>query len=197
MEKAYFLPRLLAYIIDLAIVSLVVTILGGFLPMGDNYEKLQEENTNLQQRYLDGEVETEEFVRQNAYITYDLDRASVILYISEITVVILYFIVFQFYNHGQTFGKKLMGVRVVSNTDKELTLNDYIYRAMILNSVLVNILTIVMVLFINRDFYMYASFPLQFVQVILLLVTIFMVLSRNDRRGLHDMVGHTQVVMVK
>lgn len=197
MEKAYFFPRLLAYIIDLAIISLVVSILGGFLPVGDNYEKLREESANLQQRYVDGEVNAEEFVRQNAYITYDLDRASVILYISEITVGILYFIVFQFYNHGQTLGKKLMGIRVVSNTDKELTLNDYIYRSVILNSLLVNILTVAMVLFMNRDFYMYASFPLQFIQVILLLVTIFMVLFRKDKRGLHDMVGHTQVVMVK
>lgn len=197
MEKAYFFPRLLAYILDMVVISFIVAVVGIVIPANDNYEALQKENVALQEKYLKQEISTEEFIRQNAYITYDLDYASVMDYIVEITIMIFYFIVFQFYNGGQTLGKKLMGLKVVGMDDKKLTINDYIYRSMVLHSVLVNILVVILVLFMSRDYYFYVSFPLQFIQLVVLLVTIFMVLFRKDGRGLQDMVGHTKVVMVK
>ena len=106
-------------------------------------------------------------------------------------------VVYQFYNKGQTLGKRLMKIRVVSNDNRELTINDYIFRSMILNSVLVNILVVVLVMFMNKNYYFYVSFPLQLVQIVLSLITIFMILFRKDGRGLHDMVAHSKVVMEK
>lgn len=196
MNKAYFFPRLLAYIIDIFIVSLVAGLISGILPNNGNYEKLREESISLQEKYMNQEISEEEFVRQNALVMYDLDYASVMLYIVEITVVILYFIVFQFYNNGQTLGKKLMKLQTVSIDDRKLTVNDYIYRAMILNSVLVNILVVVLVMFMSRDFYFWVNFPLQLIQIVLLLVTVFMIMFRKDGRGIHDMVAHSKVIMV-
>ena len=176
MEKAYFFPRLLAYILDIIIVSFAVSII---------------------EKYINEEINMEEFVRQYALITYDLDYASVPSYILEITCVILYFIVFQFYQNGQTFGKKIMNIRIVSASERKLTINDYIYRAMVLNSVLVNLLIVIFVLFMKRDYYFYVSYPLQIIQMIISFITIFMVLFRKDGRGLHDLVGNTKVVMDK
>lgn len=197
MEKAYFFPRILAYIIDMLIVSFIVFLIGSVIPMNSNKDTLQKEAISLQEKYLNGEITSEEFIRQNAYITYDIDHASVMEYIVEIVVMIFYFIIFQFYNRGQTLGKKLMGLRVVGIEGRELTMNDYIYRSMILNAILANILVVILVLFMNRDYYFYVVGPLQFVQFVVLLVTIFMVLFRKDGRGLHDMGGHSKVIMVQ
>ncbi len=197
MEKAYFFPRLLAYILDIIIVSFAVSIIGLVIPVSDNYETIQKDATELQEKYINEEINMEEFVRQYALITYDLDYASVPSYILEITCVILYFIVFQFYQNGQTFGKKIMNIRIVSASERKLTINDYIYRAMVLNSVLVNLLIVIFVLFMKRDYYFYVSYPLQIIQMIISFITIFMVLFRKDGRGLHDLVGNTKVVMDK
>lgn len=195
MEKSYFLPRVLAYLIDIFIVSMIATILVGFLPTPSNYEELQEESVKLQEQYIAGEIEAEAYIRQTALLTYDMDRATALSYIVEVALIILYFIVFQFYNHGQTLGKKIMKVQVVSIDERPLTINDYLFRSAILHSVLVNILIIILVMFIKRDYYFYVSFPLQLIQIVLLLITIFMVLFKKDGRGLHDRIAHSKVVM--
>ena len=199
MEKAYFFPRVLAYIVDVILVGIVITLLGYVLPVGvhENYDIFQEEAKIVQLKFLNHEISAQEYVHQSGLISYDMDNAAVISYIVEIVCIILYFIVFQFFYGGQTIGKKIMGIKVVGMDEKPLTINDFIYRSMILNAVLVNILTIILVLFMKREFYFYVNLPLQFIQTVLLLITIFMVLFRKDGRGLHDMVGHTKVVMVK
>ncbi len=84
---------------------------------------------------------------------------------------------------------------MVSDGEHKVTINDYLFRAAILNSLFTNLLMIIFVLFMSRDYYFYASFTLQMIQIVLSLVTIFMVLLRKDGRGLHDLVAHTKVVM--
>lgn len=193
--KAYFLPRLIAYVIDIFLVSMVASLILMVIPTNNNLAKLQEESVTLQENYLEEKITNEEFIRQYAMIVYDIDYASVISYIIQVVLIVLYFIVFQFYNKGQTIGKKIMKIQVISNSDRELTINDYLYRAIILDSVLANILVIVLVMFMNKNYYFYSSLTLQIIQIVLSLVTIFMVLFRKDGRGLHDMVSHSKVVM--
>ncbi len=194
MNKAYFFPRFLAYGIDILIVSIVASFLCYFIPV-DNYNALRNQLNDVQQAYLNHEISDEEYLNQTALITYDLDYASVPSYIIQVALTILYFVVFQFYRNGQTIGKKLMKIQVVSDGEHKVTINDYLFRAAILNSLFTNLLMIIFVLFMSRDYYFYASFTLQMIQIVLSLVTIFMVLLRKDGRGLHDLVAHTKVVM--
>lgn len=196
MNKAYFFPRLVAYVIDVFIVSMVASLICYFIPM-NNYNELQQELTSVQEKFLNAEISEEEYLNQTALISYDLDYAAVPSYIVQVALLILYYVVFQFYNKGQTIGKKLMKIRVVAYDEKrELTINDYIYRSIILNALLANFLIIIFVLFLDRNYYFYTSFTLQIVQIVLSLITIFMVLFKKDGRGLHDMVAHSKVVMV-
>lgn len=102
--------------------------------------------------------------------------------------------VFQFYNKGQTIGKKLMRLRVVSVKDSDLTLNQITYRGLIINSILSNILIIGSLLFLNRDYYYYASSGIQMLSSLILIVTLIMILFRKDGRGLHDVIANTKVI---
>ena len=166
LRKAYFFPRLMAYIIDFAIVTLLLSFILVFLPANENYTAYLEEYEQIQINYLEGKTSSDEYVNQSVEVVRDLDYSNVMTSIVGVVVFILYFVVFQFYNNGQTLGKKLMGVRVVSATgDEKVSMNQYVLRSLLVNSLVCNILLIGMVLFMSRDVYFYTKFIVEWLKL--------------------------------
>lgn len=194
-QKAFFFPRLIAYIIDVIIISLVASGILMFVPQSENYSKYLEESKQLQTDFLEEKISSSEYINRMMDVVYDIDYCSVISMIVEVVIIILYFVVFQYYNKGQTIGKKLMHIRVVSNDDSELTINHYLMRSVIINSLFLDILIIGMVLFMNRQIYGYFSYVLQGIQVVVIIISAFMAMYRRDGRGIQDYLGNTKVIM--
>jgi len=193
-DKAYFLPRIVAYFIDALIISIIVSFLT-FPFSTKSVESLQNDLNSVSDKYMSNEISMDEYLNQSLEITYDLNYSMIPITIIDIASLIVYFIVFQYYNKGQTIGKKIMKIKIVSNNEKELSINNYVYRSFILNGVLISILDVVLILFMNKKYYFYLSFTLQFIQIVLILVTVLMVLFSKEGRGLHDKVGNTKVIM--
>lgn len=192
--KPYLFPRLVAYIIDIFLVSIVCTGIMFLLPKSENYDKFMKEYEQIQTEAIEGTIDAKEYFNKSISVVYDIDYSNVLSIIIEIVLIILYFVVFQFYNKGQTLGKKLMKLRVISVNDSELTINQVTYRALIINSILVNILILGALLFLGRNYYYYASYILQVIASIVVFVTLMMILFRKDGRGLHDIVAGTKVI---
>lgn len=193
-DKPYFFPRLVAYIIDVTLVSIVCSGILFLFPKNENYSKYLKEYQEVQTNFIDNKIEADEYIHKVADITYDIDYSNVLSMILEVVLLILYFIVFQFYNKGQTFGKKLMKLRVVNNNGNELTLNQVTCRALIIDSILINLFMIAALLFSGRNYYYYASLSLQILSGIIIFVTLMMIFFRKDGRGLHDVVTGTKVI---
>lgn len=193
-DKPYFFPRLVAYIIDVTLVSIVCSGILFLFPKNENYSKYLKEYQEVQTNFIGNKIEADEYIHKVADITYDIDYSNVLSMIVEVVLLILYFIVFQFYNKGQTFGKKLMKLRVVNNNGNELTLNQVTCRALIIDSILINLFMIAALLFSGRNYYYYASLSLQILSGIIIFVTLMMIFFRKDGRGLHDVVTGTKVI---
>lgn len=193
-DKPYFFPRLVAYIIDIMLVSIVCTGILMVIPENKNYDKYMKEYEQIQTDFIEEKIDSEEYLNKSMDVVYDIDYSNVFSMITEVVLIILYFIVFQFYNKGQTFGKKLMKLRVVSTKGDNLTLNQIAYRALIINSILINILILGSLLFLGRDYYYYASLVLQVIGSIIIVVTLMMIFFRKDGRGLHDVIAGTKVI---
>ena len=193
-DKPYFFPRLVAYIIDVTLVSIVCSGILFLFLKNENYSKYLKEYQEVQTNFIDNKIEADEYIHKVADITYDIDYSNVLSMIVEVVLLILYFIVFQFYNKGQTFGKKLMKLRVVNNNGNELTLNQVTCRALIIDSILINLFMIAALLFSGRNYYYYASLSLQLLSGIIIFVTLMMIFFRKDGRGLHDVVTGTKVI---
>ena len=193
-DKPYFFPRLVAYIIDVTLVSIVCSGILFLFPKNENYSKYLKEYQEVQTNFIDNKIEADEYIHKVADITYDIDYSNVLSMIVEVVLLILYFIVFQFYNKGQTFGKKLMKLRVVNNNGNELTLNQVTCRALIIDSILINLFMIAALLFSGRNYYYYSSLSLQILSGIIIFVTLMMIFFRKDGRGLHDVVTGTKVI---
>ena len=65
---------------------------------------------------------------------------------------------------------------------------------MLINSILINFLIIGAVLLTDRDTYYYISLVFQGLESLVVVISLVMILFRNDGKGLHDLLARTQVV---
>ena len=193
-EKTYFLPRALAYIIDSILIFVICLGINLALPKNENHEKHLEESRQIQKDYKDKKIKEKEYINRMKEVTYDVDYTNVTGMLVEVTVLILYFGAFQYYNNGKTLGKKITKLKVINVDGKELSLNQIVVRAVIINSIFINMCLIGSVLFVGRSNYYYTSMSFQMVDSLIVLVSLGMILFRKDGRGLHDLVAKTKVV---
>lgn len=195
-NKAYFFPRLVAYIIDIILVFLVCMGVMLFIPKDANYDDYVAEIEEIQDNYINSEITLDEYYNQSIEVSYDIAYCNFLSSLIEVFILILYFIVFQFYNKGQTLGKKIMKLRVVS-INGELGIEQITVRSLIINSILVDILTMGALLLAGRNTYYYFYISFQLLAYIILFTTLMMILFRKDGRGLHDVITKTQVIQEK
>lgn len=193
--KAMFSQRVLAFLIDLVLLSFITSLITMFVPVNDTTTKLYEEQNRVLEGYVDGTVSMEEYVNQMVDLGYDISKQTVIVSIVSIVVSLLYYVVYPCYNNGQTFGKKLMKIKIKKTDDTELTMNDLLIRSMINNSILVNIITIALVLFLNKDLYLSTSSLISGIQYLVLIISLIMIAFTKNAQGLHDKAAKTEVVV--
>lgn len=199
-ENAYFIKRLGALIIDMIIVSTVVSMFTFFVNNNSNYEKLTREYSDVMEQAMDKKTSPKEYknlLSKASDISYDLSKQTVVVSFISLTMYILYFIVFQFYNKGQTIGKKLMKIKIESNDGKDLTMNQLAVRSLIINSILANLILLAVIILGSKDVYFVSSTTVSMIQYIIIFTTAIMILFRKDKRGLHDVITNTKVINEK
>lgn len=192
-EKAYFLQRLLAFIIDLVIVSTIVSIITFPFTSSKNIENLNEEANELVEKYVNEEIDVKTYFNQTQDISYDLSRELNVSSIIEVIVYVLYFVVFQIYRNGQTIGKKCLKIKIVKNDNSDLTMNGMLVRSMFNNFILADILMILISLF-GRSVYFYGSLFVVVFQYSILFLSILLVAFSKNGRSLGDYITNTKVI---
>ena len=100
--KAMFSQRVLAFLIDLVLISIITSLITMFVPVNDTATKLYEEQNRVLEGYVEGTVSMEEYVNQMVDLSYDISRQTVIVSIVTIVISLLYYVVYPCYNNGQT-----------------------------------------------------------------------------------------------
>lgn len=192
-KKAMFLQRFFAFIIDMLIVSFIVSLVTTPFVDTKKISKLEEKSIEVVQKFQNREVDTKIYLEEYANIYYKLARNSGIVALITILFNVLYFIVYQIYAKGQTLGKKMLKIKVVSN-DGELFMNQMIFRAFIANFILFDIINFGIMLFSPKSIYLYLTVFVEIIQWIIVIVSIIMVMNREDGCAVHDRLAHTMVV---
>ncbi len=229
--------RLVAYVIDIVLVSLLATVITSNNYINKDYKKYQDvykdyekyatkyndfiedleelEVSELKDRYEDyskylenidtdelsekdiEKIKTdskEEYQKKLENYSYKLNKLSIVPKVISILCILLYFVVFQYYFDGQTLGKKLMKLQVVSNNGKQLTILNYFLRSLILNEVIINIISIICILTLNQSNYMIYNEIIYYVTYVLEMTIIFMIMFDKNNRGLHDYAANSKVI---
>ena len=192
--KAMFSQRVLAFLIDLVLLSFITSLITMFVPVNDTTTKLYEEQNRVLEGYVDGTVSMEEYVNQMVDLGYDISKQTVIVSIVSIVVSLLYYVVYPCYNNGQTFGKKLMKIKIKKTNDKDLSMNDLLIRSMVNNSILLNIICIALVLFLSKDLYLTTTSLVSWLQYLVMIISVIMIAFTKNAQGLHDKLAKTEVV---
>lgn len=193
-EKALFVQRFLAFLLDIVLVSVVASFISyPFLDM-DSIQKLNESSVEVMENYTSGKIDEKEYFNESSTISYELARKQGVNTLVIIFLNILYFVVYQIKNNGQTLGKQILKIRVVDSSNRDLSMNQMIFRALIINSILLDMISFGVLIFANQSSYFYGVSFLAFIQFCILSVSTFMIMFGKDRRGLHDLVAHTDVV---
>ena len=186
--------RILAYLIDILIVTCIVTILTMFIPVSEEYVNQMNELNEVLEDYSSGDISETEYLEKFNDISYIVNKESVQVSVVSVVLSIIYFVVLAYYMNGQTLGKKITRIKVVSSNSKKLTMNNYLIRSLLVDSILINTISIVTILFLEKSSYLKVYDATSTIFGAIYVVIFAMILFRQDGRGLHDLLANTKVI---
>ena len=195
--KPSIYKRIIAYLLDLIIVAIISNLLTINIYNSKQYQDANNEYNNLLHEFSNGEITEEEFFDRSNDVAYTLSKESIVVTIVSEVIIIISYVVVPYFMNGQTLGKKIMKLRIVSNSNKEITMNNYLIRGLLINLILVNLISIVTILFLDKNMYLTISDIVTKVFSLFYMVSVSMVIFKDDRRGLHDIIAGTKVIDIK
>ena len=107
-KKALFLQRLVAFFIDIILISVLASLLTTPFVDAEKTTQLEEKVVEILEQYRNEEITSEEYMSQYFNTYYQMVRLSGITTVVTLLLNVCYFVVYQTYTKGQTLGKKLM-----------------------------------------------------------------------------------------
>ena len=196
MNKASLKKRLLAYFIDFIIFSFVVTLISIILPVSNKQVELNDRLIEVEEKYIDGDIKLDEYINEYKEIMPEYDKENMALNICNLVFILGYFIVIPVINDGQTIGKKIVKIKIVKE-EGILNTRDMIIRNFITTSLLQLMLSSTLVYLVNKDIYFITSIIVSLLQILLVILTTFMIIYRKDKNGVQDLITKTSVVEVE
>lgn len=188
-----FFERLGAYFIDFLIVSLFLFVVGSGLP--NNSQEINDEVLLLEEKYLNEEISLDVFLDESYELIYQQQKSMKLYNIVSVASMIAYFVVFQTLYNGQTFGKKLLKLKVVDNDSKKnIGMGRMFIRSLFTLNIFSYLINIILLLLVSKNMYVGGYLLAICLEYLFVFVTIIMILYRKDKRGLHDLMTRTCVV---
>ena len=168
----------------------------------ENYKEI------ITSKYEDNKITKGEYKKIVEYInkeqdkindnyTYTLNKQGISNSIIVLISTLLYFGIFQYFLKGQTIGKKLLKLKVVSASDKKITILNFILRSLIVNEVIFNTISIIFLMTTKKNIYIHANNIVGILISISEFLIIYLVLTREDERGIHDLLFNTKVISLE
>lgn len=185
--------RVLAYIIDMIIVSLVFSLITVFFSTSSNYKKLNNELEEVTNDFLEQKIDTVTYINKQADISHDMDKEIIMFNVLNGFILVGYFVILPYYYNGQTLGKKLLKIKIESK-DGSLTLNQLIIRALIIDGLGSLIILLSLVYVLTGLPYFIVTSCLNLIEVVLTIVSVVFIIKRDDHRAIHDLLSGTEVI---
>ena len=187
------LKRITSYILDILFVYFIAAALF-MLPIFKNDYKNYMDTTTEYIEYIAtlGSGEADRDIELD-YV-YSISKSSQPLSIITCGLLFLYFGVIAYILKGQTLGKKIMKLKVIPDKGKNLNVNLFMIRAIILTNLLPKIASIIVLTKLSPSNWLIAENVISEISNIITFLILGFMIFRDDERGLHDLICKTKVV---
>ena len=193
MQEAKSYKRLCAYLVDLLLVTFVITLTVNIRFLNPVYDKY------ITAYNIENEINEKEFIAKANDAYYNVTKYGISNNIIGSIIILLYFGVFQKYNKGQTIGKKLMKIKIVTNENNNPKLLTLLLRYTILylpqlGSVVIAIVNSILVLLLSKNYYFMISNIISTIFIVFSIISYSMIILKKNHQGLHDIIFKTKVI---
>jgi uncharacterized RDD family membrane protein YckC len=195
-KKPFFVLRCLAYIIDGFLVLFLSALLSAPFVNSEQMLELAEESRSIVQKYSQNEMTEQEYLVEASNLEYKMSRSMELISIFIILVSVVYYVVLPIFLNGQTLGKKIFGMKIIS-TYGDLNANQLIFRTFLADFLLLNIISVLFLMFASRNIYLNCIELFTLAQYTITFASIIMVIVNKEGLAIHDGLVHTKVVKVK
>ena len=195
-KKPFFVLRCLAYIIDGFLVLFLSALLSAPFVNSEQMLELAEESRSIVQKYSQNEMTEQEYLVEASNLEYKMSRSMELISIFIILVSVVYYVVLPIFLNGQTLGKKIFGMKIIS-TYGDLNANQLIFRSFLADFLLLNIISVLFLMFASRNIYLNCIELFTLAQYTITFASIIMVIVNKEGLAIHDGLVHTKVVKVK
>lgn len=187
------IKRIIAYLLDLLIVSMIASLIFKLPIFKDEYNKFTEVYDSYYEmlKNIGSADEDAETLNKKAYET---SKDTATLTIIELGTTIVYFCIFQYIFNGQTLGKKVLKIKIVSEDDTALKPNLFILREVLLCNIIFRLIDIFTLIGCSESLYFSINKVTSCCSMIVTFSIIGVMIFRNDERGLHDLIAKTKVI---
>lgn len=187
------IKRIIAYIIDYGIVYLISALLL-MIPV---FSYDQNQYLEYYEEYMKTPTEVTKETMNNQYsLLYKMTKLAKNSLIIETTVTFSYFGIAAYLMKGQTLGKKIKKIKVVSNTDKELNPHLFMLRSIILTNIIPKIASIIAIMCLKEKTWILAEGIISNISLTITFALIAFMIFREDERSLHDIICKTKVIEI-
>ena len=181
MEQVKFNKRLMAYLLDILFVAVVFYLVSSIRfinPYYDKYIEVFNDYTETLDKYSKQEITSEEML----------------------VIIIGYYVLFQKFNNGQTLGKKIMKIKVVSKDNTNPSLLSYLLRSsfiyyLYVGSLIPLVLNSILSFTISSHYYLYISALISYLFFVISMASLVMCMLKGNT--IHDYLSKTKVVYEK
>lgn len=189
MNKPIY-KRLFAYAIDMLIVAVIASIFLDIPLINPYFDKYIELSESMMQYISGNETLTIDTINQ---LQYDFVYYSFYTSIILIVVKIIYFILFQYLNKGQTIGKAIFKIQIVSDRRK-LKFYQVLLSSLIVCNILTGTINLICLRLLNMNNYIQVSSIINYIEIFIVIANVILITFRKDAKGVHDLLSKTSVV---
>lgn len=187
--------RITAAILDILIVSIIIASLASVMPLSKNAIQIANEYNNYLTNIDDFTKITASEKEQIIEMAYLFDRETSYFYVVVALVITIYFVFIPKWLNGKTIAQYIRKVKLVSENEEKVNLNQYIIRALLNSGLFLMILMPLFIYICNAIWYSNVTSILCIVQLIYWFISLIMLLIK--KKTIHDYITKTKIIEVK